>query len=662
MRLCSRGLLGTVVSVLISQFKRVAERLSLFVEVLKTGHDALSRWPKEQSRVAKAKQRQLFGDVKRASKLLSIPLLVIFLALAISGIQTPPVVAITHTVSFTQTGSTDGLPTVTWQIDGGSEVSHSVPYDVSVDDGSSISYTYENPVAGATGVQYVRTDTSPTSPLTDVTTDVTVTGTYTTQFYIAVTSDHGSPTQSSQWVNAASDFTVSVTAPDVVTPDEDQWSLTGLTVDGAPQTVSDTVSFTAVDATHAIEFDWTEQFYITVTSDHDAPTPTTGWYDAGSVTASVTSPADASDGTRYACTGWTGTGSVPSSGSDPTVTFTLTEPSTITWNWKTQYQLVVTSAHGSPTGAGWYDSGVSATFGVTSPDVSGGTRYVFTGWSSSDTGGYTGTDVSTSVTMNNAITETADWKTQYYLTVNSAHGTAGGADWYDSGLTPSATVSPLTVPGATGVQYVFTGWSGDATGTTSPSNAITMNAPKTATANWKTQYQLTMKVSPSGAGTTSPSAGTTWRDAGTVSISATAFSGYAFSSWTGIGTGKYTGPTNLSTITMGGPITETANFAPNRPPVLSSGSVSPVSGKMSMIFTYLVTYYDPEGAAPTINRVWIDGVSHDMTLYRGTASYGVYRYQTTLAAGSHTFYFAFSDGVNTVRLPLSGSYRGPTVS
>ena len=43
-----------------------------------------------------------------------------------------------------------------------------------------------------------------------------------------------------------------------------------------------------------------------------------------------------------------------------------------------------------------------------------------------------------------------------------------------------------------GTQYVFTGWSGDASGSSSPSNPIIMNGPKTATANWKTQYYLTV--------------------------------------------------------------------------------------------------------------------------------------------------------------------------
>src|SRR6185436_17510038 len=35
---------------------------------------------------------------------------------------------------------------------------------------------------------------------------------------------------------------------------------------------------------------------------------------------------------------------------------------------------------------------------------------------------------------------------------------------------------------------------------------------------------------------------------------------YNFQSWTGTGTGSYSGNTNARTITLGGPVTETASF------------------------------------------------------------------------------------------------------
>jgi len=77
------------------------------------------------------------------------------------------------------------------------------------------------------------------------------------------------------------------------------------------------------------------QHRLTVSSAHDSPSPPNGdnYRDDGtSVTCSVTSPVT-EGGVVYTCTGWTGTGSVQSSGTGKTVTFTITQASSITWNW-----------------------------------------------------------------------------------------------------------------------------------------------------------------------------------------------------------------------------------------------------------------------------------------------------------------------------------------
>jgi hypothetical protein len=63
-----------------------------------------------------------------------------------------------------------------------------------------------------------------------------------------------------------------------------------------------------------------------------------------------------------------------------------------------------------------------------------------------------------------------------------------------------------------------------------------------------------------GPGTVTPSSG--WYNAGAkVTIIGTANSGHKFKSWTGTGTGSYTGSTNPATITMNSAITETATFS-----------------------------------------------------------------------------------------------------
>jgi len=103
-------------------------------------------------------------------------------------------------------------------------------------------------------------------------------------------------------------------------------------------------------------------------------------------------------------------------------------------------------------------------------------------------------------------------------------------------------------------------------------------------------------------------------------------------------------------------------FSLNNPPSLSY-SLAPTSGTTRDIFTYEVTYSDPDGDAPAYVRVYVDGIGHDMGYVGGSYREGaLYRYQTTLPAGSHTFYFEASDGLDTVRLPLSGTYSGPSVA
>jgi hypothetical protein len=147
---------------------------------------------------------------------------------------------------------------------------------------------------------------------------------------------------------------------------------------GVGDRVSDFVDFTNWLTTLAT---CAPHYHLTVSSAHDSPNPAAGTYDeppGWSVTASVTSP-ETMGGTRYVCTGWTGSGSVPSSGSGTTVTFTITQDSMLTWTWKTQYYLTVkTDPPGAATigGQGWYDANAAVT--LTAPFVSG--TYRFLSW------------------------------------------------------------------------------------------------------------------------------------------------------------------------------------------------------------------------------------------------------------------------------------------
>jgi hypothetical protein len=161
-----------------------------------------------------------------------------------------------------------------------------------------------------------------------------------------------------------------------------------------------------------------------------------------------------------------------------------------------------------------------------------------------------------------SVTTVFKFQHQYYLTVSSAHDTPTGTGWYNSGTTAYAQLSKGTVQGVTGTRYVFTTWSGDGvSGINLKSNGITMNAAKTATANWKTQYQITFCVNPAYSGTTAPS-GAQYFDSGSSIQIAVPSSANAFVAWTQIGDITIASPSGTTTTAIiNGPGKITANFA-----------------------------------------------------------------------------------------------------
>ncbi len=90
---------------------------------------------------------------------------------------------------------------------------------------------------------------------------------------------------------------------------------------------------------------------------------------------------------------------------------------------------------------------------------------------------------------------------------------------------------------------------------------------------------LSMQVSPSGAGMTSPGSITEYCNGQQVTVEAFAAPGYTFSSWTGSGTGSYSGSSDPAAVTVNGLVTETANF------VSGSGGPYPVGDPLLYMTT-----------------------------------------------------------------------------
>ncbi len=80
-------------------------------------------------------------------------------------------------------------------------------------------------------------------------------------------------------------------------------------------------------------------YTLNVISDYGSPVPAVGphAYAGKSLECSVASPVSGRAGVRYICTGYEGTGDVPASGTETSVNFNISQDSTITWKWRTEY-------------------------------------------------------------------------------------------------------------------------------------------------------------------------------------------------------------------------------------------------------------------------------------------------------------------------------------
>ena len=124
---------------------------------------------------------------------------------------------------------------------------------------------------------------------------------------------------------------------------------------------------------------------------------------------------------------------------------------------------------------------------------------------------------------------TANYGVQYELSlatapaaVGTSHITGGSdGDWFDSGSTVNLTAD-LNVAKDTGERYHFSAWSGASTDTT-VGTSVTMSAPRSLTANYGVQYQLTLATAPAAVGTSHIVGASTgdWFDSGaTVNLAA----------------------------------------------------------------------------------------------------------------------------------------------
>ena len=156
------------------------------------------------------------------------------------------------------------------------------------------------------------------------------------------------------------------------------------------------------------------------------------------------------------------------------------------------------SSYTTPATANW-NPGDQHTIGVASPQTGNGTKNVYSKWSDG------GAQTHTLTAPTAATTFTASFTTQYLLTTSVVPAGSGSVaanptstdGYYNSGASVQLTASP---------SGLFTNWSGDASGTSNPTT-LTMNAPKSVTANFATATPLPDLVVTALSGPTTATAG-----------------------------------------------------------------------------------------------------------------------------------------------------------
>ncbi|CAL2108265.1 conserved exported hypothetical protein [Tenacibaculum sp. 190524A02b] len=266
------------------------------------------------------------------------------------------------------------------------------------------------------------------------------------------------------------------------------------------------------------------------------PNATNGTYDYGTNVELTATPE-----TGYQFDGWSG----DATGNSNPLTITINTDKNITANFskiQTTLSSVINNENGSLTISpepvnGYYEYGTEVT--ITAVPKSG---YEFDSWS----GDATGNSNPIVIIMNTSkVIGVSFSKIKHTLVTNAINGTITTDPNPTNGKYEYGTVVTLTATPETG--YQFDGWSGDATGNSSPVS-ITINGDKNITANFsKIQTTLSVTNIENGSLTISPDPVNGNYEYGTeVTITAVPNNGYEFDSWSGDASGN----TNPIVITM----------------------------------------------------------------------------------------------------------------
>jgi uncharacterized repeat protein (TIGR02543 family) len=289
--------------------------------------------------------------------------------------------------------------------------------------------------------------------------------------------------------------------------------------------------------------------------------PVSGGTTAGtaSYTAGSTVTAAATPAAGYTFTNWTDNGVIVST--SPNYQFVLSANRTLVANFKiipaSQFAVILSSSPpdgGTTSGSGSYNAASSVTVTAT-PNP----NYSFTNWT--ENGVVVSTSASYTFLLNANRTLVANFTIiTYTLNVTATNGSVvanPNQATYNSGSNVQLTATAN--PG-----FVFTGWSGDASGTNNPLT-VNMNSNKNITANF-VPITFTLNVTAVNGTVVKNPNQANYNSGSTVQLTALANPGFSFTGWTG----DVISVLNPLTVTMNSNKNITANFTAIAAPLFTS--------------------------------------------------------------------------------------------
>jgi Divergent InlB B-repeat domain len=264
----------------------------------------------------------------------------------------------------------------------------------------------------------------------------------------------------------------------------------------------------------------------------------------------------------------------------PSATLSLSPGRTYDINFTAAYRVDVSGSVGGTVAVqgasqAFYIPGSRVTFNATALP-----GYSWAGWTGHGVGAYSGPNRSATITVQGPVVEVAAFVPlaldRFNLTVQET-GVPNGTEWSVdlNGVGYSSNSSTLVIgnlysfanSGNLGrytlrVPYAYDNGTAPGTRYVPTSYSTTALGGGSASIQFVPQYFLQVQAT-TGALSVSPSG---WQTAGAVvALSAIAADGFVFDRWVGTGPGNYSGPMVNPTISLTGPLTETAVFQPVTP-------------------------------------------------------------------------------------------------